>query len=131
MGFKYSCWYSNFIWYHKSYWKYLFDVCVIYNFLNLFLEIHLATYFQWIYNLLYIISHRLSQFDEQIMWVYNKMYTGTLHSLVLTERLILSNNYWENKRGRINYEAELLPFFYITLRFLCNFEKQLHKNKWR
>ena len=24
---------------------------------------------------------------------------------------------------------ELLPFFYISLRFLCNFEEQLRKNK--
>ena len=27
--------------------------------------------------------------------------------------------------------AELLPFFYISLRFLCNFEEQLRKNQWR
>ena len=27
--------------------------------------------------------------------------------------------------------AELSPFFYISLRFLCNFEEQLRKNKWR
>ena len=26
---------------------------------------------------------------------------------------------------------ELLPFFYISLRFLCNFEEQLHKKQWR
>ena len=26
---------------------------------------------------------------------------------------------------------ELLPFFYISLRFLCKFEEQLRKNKWR
>ena len=27
--------------------------------------------------------------------------------------------------------AELSPFFYISLRFLCNFEEQLRKNQWR
>ena len=27
--------------------------------------------------------------------------------------------------------AELSPFFYISLRFLCNFEEQLRKNRWR
>ena len=26
---------------------------------------------------------------------------------------------------------KLLPFFYISLRLLCNFEEQLHKKKWR
>ena len=29
------------------------------------------------------------------------------------------------------FSAELLPFFYISLRFLCKFEEQLRKNKWR
>ena len=27
--------------------------------------------------------------------------------------------------------AELLPLLYISLRFLCNFEEELHKNQWR
>ena len=30
-----------------------------------------------------------------------------------------------------NCFAELLPFFYISLRFLCKFEDQLRKNQWR
>ena len=30
-----------------------------------------------------------------------------------------------------SFFAELSPFFYISLRFLCNFEEQLRKNQWR
>ena len=32
---------------------------------------------------------------------------------------------------KICFFAELSPFFYISLRFLCNFEEQLRKNQWR
>ena len=42
---------------------------------------------------------------------------------------------WISKNGFLKFlkkyfYAELLPFFYISLRFLCNFEEQLRQNKW-
>ena len=43
---------------------------------------------------------------------------------------------WISKNGFLKFSkncffAELSPFFYISLRFLCNFEEQLRKNEWR
>ena len=43
---------------------------------------------------------------------------------------------WISKNGFLKFSknwffAELSPFFYISLRFLCNFEEQLRKNQWR
>ena len=43
---------------------------------------------------------------------------------------------WISKKAFLNFLKncffpELLPFFYISLRFLCNFEDQLRKNQWR
>ena len=32
---------------------------------------------------------------------------------------------------KIWFFTELLPLFYISLRFLCNFEEELSKNQWR
>ena len=34
-------------------------------------------------------------------------------------------------RTAASFFAELSHFFYISLRFLCNFEEQLRKNQWR
>ena len=43
---------------------------------------------------------------------------------------------WISKNGFLKFLkncffAEVSPFFYISLRFLCNFEEQLRKNQWR